>query len=451
MTLTRHVTVMVRVTVTVSPGPLRVKRSPPAHQSDIAPSYSEEIHTRVLTQRTSVHELRFSLRSAKREPRASKNLARPSAEMSGDEPQQRVALVGSGNWGSAIARLVGDNVRRLGRFHPAVRMWVFDELVSVGGVDTSLVDVINTTHINAKYLPGFELPHNVRAVRDLAEAVEGATLLVFVLPHQFLSRALPVIRAALGTDALASGRVRALSLIKGIDVEPQRGGLGLISHAISAGLAGARCDVLMGANVASEVASGQFCEATVGTRGPAADAEVWCELLRTRFFGVRVCADGDAVELCGALKNVVALSCGFALAQGLGTNTLAALIRIGAGEMLHFIRAFHDPTAAAETLLESCGVADLITSCFGGRNAKCAEAFVRTGRDWAELERELLDGQKLQGTLTCSAVQRVLQRAGCPPGDFPLFSTTHAIMVREAPPSALVEMHERTRLPAPLA
>jgi glycerol-3-phosphate dehydrogenase (NAD+) len=179
----------------------------------------------------------------------------------------------------------------------------------------------------------------------------------------------------------------------------------------------------------------------VGTTGPAADARVWCDVLRARHLGVRVCADGDAVELCGALKNVVALAAGFAASQGYGTNTLAALIRLGAGEMLRFIRAFHAPAASSDTLLESCGIADLITSCFGGRNARCAEAFIRTGRDWPELERELLGGQKLQGPPTCSAVQRVLRRAGCAPSEYPLFTATHAIMTRELPPTALVELH----------
>lgn len=54
------------------------------------------------------------------------------------------------------------------------------------------------------------------------------------------------------------------------------------------------------------------------------------------------------------------------------------------------------------TFLESCGVADLITTCFGGRNRKCAEAFVKAkgAKGWEQIEKELLGGQKLQGTLT---------------------------------------------------
>jgi hypothetical protein len=55
-----------------------------------------------------------------------------------------------------------------------------------------------------------------------------------------------------------------------------------------------------------------------------------------------------------------------------------------------------------QTFLESCGVADLITTCYGGRNRKCAEAFAKAdGRgSWERIEADLLDGQKLQGTIT---------------------------------------------------
>ena len=73
-----------------------------------------------------------------------------------------------------------------------------------------LTQVINERHENVKYLPGIPLPENIVAVADLAEACKDATLLVFVLPHQFLPRLLPVIRES------AHPSCRGVSLIKGI-------------------------------------------------------------------------------------------------------------------------------------------------------------------------------------------------------------------------------------------
>lgn len=64
--------------------------------------------------------------------------------------------------------------------------------------------------------------------------------------------------------------------------------------------------------------------------------------------------------------------------------------------------------AQDNTFFQSAGVADLITTCWGGRNVRCAEAFARTGKSWEQLEAEMLNGQKLQGTTTCKEVYDML-------------------------------------------
>ena len=64
-------------------------------------------------------------------------------------------------------------------------------------------------------------------------------------------------------------------------------------------------------------------------------------------------------------------------------------------EMIAYAKQFY-PTAQTTTFFESCGVADLITTCYGGRNRKVSEAFVKTGKTIEELEKEMLNGQRLQ-------------------------------------------------------
>ena len=351
---------------------------------------------------------------------------------------EKICIVGSGNWGTSIARIVGTNVLAHPKvFNARVDMWVFDEMV--GSPPESLVQVINKTNINVKSLPGFSIPSNVVAVASLAEAVRGATLLVFVLPHQFLPKLFTPILEGLSATGTPLSSVRAISLIKGIDVNEK--GLVLISDTIRSGLGGSvDTSVLMGANVADEVARGDFCEATVGYCAPE-HAPTWKLVFETPYFQIALSPDYKSVELCGALKNVVALGAGFCDGLGFGTNTKSAIMRIGLLEMISFTRKFYSADARLDTFFESCGVADLITTCFGGRNRKCAAAFASaaTPRSWEDIEAELLGGQKLQGTLTALEVAKVLENCGAV-AQFPLFSVIAKITKGETPPSSIVKV-----------
>jgi len=190
--------------------------------------------------------------------------------------------------------------------------------------------------------------------------------------------------------------------------------------------------------VANEMASDAFCETTIGYVDPANG-----ELFRLAFdapsFKVGTVQDTVGVELCGALKNIVAIGAGFCDGLGYGGNTKAAIIRIGLKEMIKFTKTFYSGIED-DTFLESCGVADLITTCFGGRNRKCAEAYAKAGKSKSleEIEAELLGGQKLQGTLTAKEVNHILKMKGLE-HEFPFFTTVYKISYEDAPLSAITE------------
>ena len=118
--------------------------------------------------------------------------------------KEKVCLIGSGNWGSAIAKIVGRNIIKYPDFDNEVRMWTFEEIVN----GQRLTEIINTTHENTKYLPNIQLPKNVVAVPELLKTVEGATLLIFVVPHQFVKGVCEQLYDKLEPNA------RAISLIK---------------------------------------------------------------------------------------------------------------------------------------------------------------------------------------------------------------------------------------------
>ncbi|KAG7332743.1 hypothetical protein KOW79_004577 [Hemibagrus wyckioides] len=339
---------------------------------------------------------------------------------------KKVCIVGSGNWGSAIAKIVGRNAGRSSKFDSTVKMWVFEELVD----GRKLTEIINTEHENVKYLPGHRLPENVVAVADLVEAVGGADILLFVIPHQFISRVCDTIRGKIKQDALG------LSLIKGVDEGPN--GLKLISEVIREKL-GISMSVLMGANIANEVADEKFCETTIGSKDKAHGA-LLKDLMQTDHFRVTVVEEADVVEICGALKNIVAVGAGFCDGLGFGDNTKAAVIRLGLMEMIAFAKLFCSAgPVSSETFLESCGVADLITTCYGGRNRRVAEAFAKTGRSLEELEKEMLNGQKLQGPATAAEVHVILKNKNLQE-KFPLFRAVYEICYEGRPVSEFISL-----------
>ncbi|KAE8581712.1 hypothetical protein XENTR_v10024912 [Xenopus tropicalis] len=308
----------------------------------------------------------------------------------------RVCIIGSGNWGSAIAKVIGNNIKKCASFQPTVNMWVFEELIE----GRKLTEIINQEHENIKYLPGHKLPHNVVAVADLLEATSGADILVFVIPHQFIGGVCDQLAGHIKAEAFG------ISLIKGVDEGPD--GLKLISEIIREKLA-IEMSVLMGANIASEVANEKFCETTIGCKN-LQHGQTLKRLIQTPNFRITVVQDCDTVEICGALKNIVAVGAGFCDGLGFGDNTKAAVIRLGLMEMVAFAQLFCKRSVSTGTFLESCGVADLITTCYGGRNRRVAEAFVLTGKSIEELEKELLNGQKLQGPQASREVYKILRQ-----------------------------------------
>ena len=362
---------------------------------------------------------------------------------------ERVCIIGSGNWGSAIAKIVGNNCRRLEFCEQRVNMWVYEEFIEEDGVKQKLTDIINSKHENVKYLPGIQLPDNVVAMADLELACQGATLLIFVLPHQFLPKLLPLIKKS------AHPSSRGVSLIKGLDFDAATHRPVLISQSISNAMdpshGSFKCGVLMGANVADEIAQGQVCESTLACRFDGHDQNEWTrQIFETPpTLWVQHIQDVAGAEVCGALKNVVALGAGFIDGLDLGGNTKAALLRVGLKEIRNFCHLFFDGVQE-DTFTESCGVADLITSCYGGRNRKCAEAFARKRLDqrnlsgaeleqlWIDIETDLLEGQKLQGIRTAKEVYSVLNARNLI-NSFPLMKSICGIAFEGEPVATITD------------
>uniref|UniRef100_A0A6A7G9Z2 Glycerol-3-phosphate dehydrogenase [NAD(+)] n=1 Tax=Hirondellea gigas TaxID=1518452 RepID=A0A6A7G9Z2_9CRUS len=338
----------------------------------------------------------------------------------------RVSIIGSGNWGTVVARIVGHNVKRFSCFDEHVWMYVYPEMFEGEDLGTQ----INRTHENRKYLPGISLPKNVVANGNIHECVKNADILVFVIPHQFV----PKICSSMEGSLLKSAR--GVSFIKGLFCN--KDGIELVSQYIGKTLR-IPMNTVSGANVANEVAQEKFAEATLGfdekvtSRDEASRLQ---QLFDTPYFRVGIVPDIAGVEIQGALKNIIALAAGFSDGLGMGSNTKAAVIRIGLKEMHKFARMFFEGIKE-ETFWESCGIADVITTCYAGRNRRCAEEFVKSKQPWNDIEKRLLNGQRLQGTLTSQEVHDFLSARNLT-DEFPFFEKVFKISFEGQDPNSII-------------
>ena len=345
----------------------------------------------------------------------------------GAKPKDKIAVIGSGNWGTAVGKIVAENaLRHSTRFVKEVKMWTFEEMID----DQKLTSIINMTHENVKYLPGRTLPKNLVAVPNLEDVVSDATMIIFVLPPQFLERLLPTIKSKL-TEG-----VRAISLIKGLSFDDDQGVV-LISDILRKGL-GKNVDVsvLQGANVANEVADGHFCEATLGYTSRN-NGEAFFYAFNTPTFRVQLANDPIGVELWGGLKSIVGLGAGMCDGLNYASNSKAAIIRMGVKEMILFGQTYFSGVAPT-TFLESCGIASVFVECTNGRSRRCAEIFVRTGMAWSLIEKEVLQGQTIEGVSIAGSVYTLLERDG-KLDKFPFFTVVYKIALQNMDPSMLVK------------
>jgi glycerol-3-phosphate dehydrogenase (NAD+) len=349
-------------------------------------------------------------------------------------------------------------------------MWVYEEEVTIhkhsknyeSDSPQKLTTIINKCHENVKYLPNIALPKNIIANPSVVDAVKDSTILVFNLPHQFIGRISKDLEGQILPYA------RGISCIKGVNVTSSE--ISLFSEWIGEGL-GIYCGALSGANIANEIAAEKWSETTIAydppvidsrvhtptgpsptssqinltitpadeehkdVRGrvskaklkavpadyPPLDHAVFKTLFHRPYFHVRMVDDVAGVSLGGALKNIVALAAGFVDGRGWGDNAKAAVMRVGLLEMVKFGKEFFGHSVHAGTFTEeSCGVADLITSCSGGRNFRCAKIAVERGVSVDEVEKSELNGQKLQGTSTAKEVNSFLKTRG-QVDEYPLF------------------------------
>jgi glycerol-3-phosphate dehydrogenase (NAD(P)+) len=326
----------------------------------------------------------------------------------------RCAVVGGGAWGSALAHVLGQGGHD-------VLLWAREP---------DVVEHVNQTHANPRFLPGAVLDPRVRATGDMTDALAGAELVVYVAPSHVLRT------VVLGAAAHVAAGALAVVATKGIE----RGSLSLMTDVVHEALPGRAVVALSGPSFALEVARGMPTAVVAASRDATAASTVQ-RALSSPVFRVYTNDDVTGVELGGALKNVMAVATGIAEGVGLGLNSRAALITRGLAEMTRLGVALG---ARAETFAGLAGMGDLVLTCTGALSRNRAVGLA-VGAGEA-LESVLAATESVaEGVTTTDSARALAQREGI---DMPIVNAIARILFeQQSPHDALADLMGRELRP----
>lgn len=316
--------------------------------------------------------------------------------------ERKVAVLGAGAWGTALAKLLADK----------------GDPVSLYARRSELSLEINRERVNRQYLPSATLPPTLTATADPEEALHGASMVVFVAP----SHATRELARLVAKEVPRSAPV--VSATKGIENES----LKFVDEILSAELpteTHRHLAFLSGPSFAKELAAGL----PTGVVIAATDDGVRDHVMRRfhapymRTYGSK---DVPGVECGGAIKNVIAIAAGVADGLGFGHNTRAMLITRGLSEMvkLSVVRG-----GQAITLAGLAGMGDLVLTCCGelSRNRTVGLELGR-GKKLPEILASL--GHVAEGVKTAKSAYDLGQKLGI---ELPIINETYRVLYEDKP------------------
>ena len=313
----------------------------------------------------------------------------------------RLAVLGAGSWGTALAAQAARN-------DVATMLW---------GRDADAIGQMQATRCNARYLPGLSLPDTLEYSTDLAHTVGEADMVLIVVPsHAFSSTVreiAPMLRPGVGVAWATKG------------FEP---GSGRFLHEVAreAFGDGVPLAIVTGPSFAREVTAGLPTAVTAHSDDPDFVRQV-ARTLHGPSFRVYTGSDMLGAELGGAMKNVLAVATGVADGMQLGLNARAGLITRGLNEMQQLNAALG---GRPETLMGLAGLGDLVLTCTGdlSRNRRLGLALGQ-GQSVADAVKAI--GQVVESIQTADEVMRLANRHGL---DLPISAQVQRVLHGDTTP-----------------
>ena len=287
----------------------------------------------------------------------------------------RVAMIGAGSWGTALALVLNDNKHQ-------VSCWTIDE-------DT--INDVKSKKENTKYLPGIPIPESITFTSDLGKVLQGAELIINAVPSQVTRKALPRV-----VEFPDTRNATWVTVSKGIENSTYLR-ISEVIHEVG-GIPTDKIVALSGPSHAEEVGR-KIPTAVVTASSNLESAKLVQSAFMTPYFRVYASDDVIGVELGGALKNIIALAAGICDGAGFGDNTKAALMTRG---LVEIQRLGTKMGAKKETFSGLSGIGDLIVTCMSrhSRNRHVGEEIGKGRKLQAVLDEMVMVAEGVKTTLS---------------------------------------------------
>lgn len=327
----------------------------------------------------------------------------------------KIGIVGAGTWGTALSFLLYNNSHE----------------VTVWSAIGSEIDGLTATHRH-KNLPDTILPEGIGFTKDIAECVSDKEIVIFVVPSEFMRAT-----ARLAAPYLPDGVIVA-SASKGIE----KGTLFTISRIIEQELAAQnptlRYDfvALSGPTHAEEVAKGLPTSIVAASENEDV-ARAVAQIFSSTCLRAYTNTDVVGVEICGALKNIIALAAGVVRGMGFGDNACAMLITRGIAEITRMGLALGCDKG---TFMGLAGVGDLIVTATSrhSRNNRCGE-LIGKGLTYEEASEQI--GMVVEGYHSLEAAVEMSEKYGV---EMPITRAVYDVIKNGvAPKAAMLALMQR--------
>ncbi len=309
----------------------------------------------------------------------------------------KIAVMGAGSWGTTFAKVLADNPEN------EVTLWARR---------ADVAEEINDDHRNGDYLPGINLPQNLKASTDVAAVLEGAEQVYLSVPSQTLRANLEEWGPLLPSKAIL------VSLMKGVEKDT-----GLRMSEVIAqvtGFSATQIAVVSGPNLSLEIAAEQPT-ASVAASQSQATASAVAHASSNSYFTTFTNTDVIGTEFGGILKNLIAVAIGIVNGVGYGENTKASIMTRGLAEISRFAVAYG---AQAQTMVGLAGLGDLIATSESplSRNHKAGEML---GKGYTLKEVKKRMSQTAEGL---ASVAPILQLAAAKNVSMPIVEQVQGVL-----------------------